>query len=112
MVLEVTDPCLESCTAQEELIVAVIGELDFGTAPRLDDELVGLMASAKEVHLRLDAVTFFDAAGAGALVRAARVCRARNARLILEDPSPSVRRILEITCLSRVLEIRRDATRL
>jgi anti-anti-sigma factor len=111
MVVKVTDPSLPSCGAQEELVVAVIGELDFGTVPRLDEELVGLIASANEVHLRLDAVTFFDAAGAGALVRAARVCRARNARLILEDPSPPVRRILEITGLSRVLEIRRDATR-
>jgi anti-anti-sigma factor len=85
--------------------VTVVGEVDFGTVPWLEAELAPVAARAETLRIRLAGVTFFDAAGAGALVHCTRVCRARDARLVLVEPAAPVRRILDVTGLSRILDI-------
>lgn len=94
-----------SVGGDETVEITVTGELDFGSAGRLEAALAPLVRQADQVRVRLDRVTFFDAAGARALVRAARVCRSRSARFVVVAPSVPVQRVLGITGLHRILDI-------
>jgi anti-anti-sigma factor len=79
--------------------VSVAGELDLDTA----DELAAWLESEGqgEGDLRVDAagLSFVDSTGVRALLRAANAMAGRG-RLILRDPSPAVRRVLELAGLT------------
>ncbi len=99
-VLAVATPCRPNAVE-----IVAIGEIDFGSAARLEAALAPLVAQADDVRIRLDGVTFFDAAGARVLVRAARVCRSRGAHFVVVAPSEPVRRVVGITGLHRILDV-------
>jgi anti-anti-sigma factor len=78
--------------------IAVRGELDAVSAPWLADRLADPAVEAVD----LSAVSFIDAAGLAALVRATR---ARRGALLLVAPSGTVRRAIEVAGLGHVLAI-------
>ena len=77
-----------------ELDVGTIGVFDSGTAPARD--------AGDEVVLDLSGVTFVDSSGLGRLIDLGRTLQARRARLVLREPSPKVRHVLEQRGLERV----------
>ena len=77
-------------------LVTVRGEVDMATASQLVDA-IGNVAGNPVVDL--SEVTFMDSLGIRGLVQAQRALRERGHQLILRDPSPSVRRVLELTSL-------------
>jgi anti-sigma B factor antagonist len=83
-------------------IVSVSGELDISTAQALEAALVPITAEhPRRLVFDLSGLRFMDSAGIAVLIGAA----AKVAAVQLRNPSPIVRRVVEVTGLSDVLPI-------
>ena len=73
-------------------------ELDLLTGQRLLSTVARMSAfpPVPNVHLVLDHVTFADVSGVRAVVACRDMVQARGADLVMVDPSPAVRRILDL----------------
>jgi anti-sigma B factor antagonist len=78
----------------------LFGELDASEVPRVRACLVDV---AGDIELDCSGLTFIDAAGVGLFVELHTECQARNAKLLIINPSPCVIRILELTGLESML---------
>ncbi|MFD4254860.1 STAS domain-containing protein [Amycolatopsis thermoflava] len=90
------------------LVVAVAGDVDAGTAPRLTDAISTARAeNADASHLLLDltAVTFLDSSGLAVLVETASTCNRAGQSLLLIANTSSVLRPLQLTGLDEILPI-------
>lgn len=97
MLLELTDRVLHGC-----VIVQARGDVDFGSAPELDQRLSMILTTrAPAVVLDLSRLTFLDCAGLGVLVTASRRATSQGTVLALAAPRPAVARLLRITGLER-----------
>jgi len=88
-------------------IVAVRGELELFTVPRLRDILSG-SGPCKAPHLILDlsAVTLVDSIGISTILAGRRLCAARGGRTVLvAHDGTSVSKILRILSVHQVLEV-------
>jgi anti-sigma B factor antagonist len=84
------------------------GELDIGTAPKLDEAVEeALDAGCREVVLDLGPTTLLDSSGLGALVRAAREVDARKARMaVVSPPGSEARVVIEMSRTGSVVGLR------
>ena len=90
-----------------ETVVAASGELDVTTAPELRERLTALIgAGSTTILLDLAGVTFVDSTALSVLVAALKRLRQADGDLQLSSPLPSVRRVFEITGLTRLFTIR------
>jgi anti-sigma B factor antagonist len=86
--------------------VSVRGEVDVYTAPQLRDRLYAVVADGvTHVVLDLAAMTFIDSTGLGVIVGTLKRLREAGGDLVLRSPSRSTRKVLEITGLTRIVEI-------
>ena len=86
-----------------ELIVS--GELDLATRDRLQVSVDWALASGEDlVILDLSALSFIDASGLHTLVPARDSARIRGATLEIRDPSPALRRLLQLTGLEDLVD--------
>lgn len=83
--------------------IALIGELDPHTAPALQDAIDQLLAAggtgSSDLVLDLSGLAFVDSSGLRVLISAQHQLAEQGGTLTLHDPSPTVRRLLEITGL-------------
>ncbi len=87
-------------------VLAVAGEVDVSTAPRLRQELVELAAAGNErVVVDLGLVEFLDSTGLGILVSGLKRFRTMGGDLLLVCTQPRVLKVFEITGLTRVFSI-------
>jgi anti-sigma B factor antagonist len=89
-----------------EVIVEVVGELDLATAPLLDEVLLraGAVATGRVV-VDVSRLPFMGAAGLSVLVGAHyRLLGERREGLVVRGASGIVRRVVELTALSFLLE--------
>jgi anti-sigma B factor antagonist len=84
------------------------GELDIGTAPKLDEAVEqALDDGCREVVLDLGPTTLLDSSGLGALVRAAREVDARRAKMaVVSPPGSEARVVIEMTRTGSVVGLR------
>jgi anti-sigma B factor antagonist len=84
------------------------GELDIGTAPKLDEAVEeALEAGCREVVLDLGPTTLLDSSGLGALVRAAREVDARQAKMaVVSPPGSEARVVIEMSRTGSVVGLR------
>jgi len=84
------------------LVVGVSGEIDIASAPKLREELLGVMRR-HEARLTLDlgGVTFMDCAGINALLAARRRARLEGGWLRVPRASRRARKVLMLTGLHR-----------
>jgi anti-sigma B factor antagonist len=86
--------------------VSVRGEVDVYTAPQLRERLYAVVADGVgQVVLDLSAMTFIDSTGLGVIVGTLKRLREAGGDLVLRSPSRSTRKVLEITGLTRIVEI-------
>ena len=86
--------------------VAIRGELDVYTAPKLRGRLHELLdEGVSEITLDLADLSFIDSSGLGVIVGALKRLRERDGNLVLRAPSRSTSKVLEITGLSRILDV-------
>lgn len=87
-------------------VIALRGEVDAVTAPKLGRRLFSLAEEGKKgVVLDLSSVTFLDSTGLGVLLNALRQLSQRGARLVLVCPTERVQRPFQVTGLSERLPI-------
>jgi anti-sigma B factor antagonist len=84
------------------------GELDIGTAPKLDEAVEqALDDGCREVVLDLGPTTLLDSSGLGALVRAAREVDARKAKMaVVSPPGSEARVVIEMSRTGSVVGLR------
>jgi anti-sigma B factor antagonist len=92
---------------QGQRTLVVIGEVDLATGGVFRDELRGLIDDTRSPALiDLSEVSFFDSTGLNALIFAKKRADLTGVRLVLVAPSAFVRRVLDMTGLSTILETR------
>ena len=87
------------------------GELDIGTAPKLDEAVEqALDDGCREVVLDLGPTTLLDSSGLGALIRAAREIDARRAKMaVVSPPGSEARVVIEMSRTGSVVGLRDEA---
>ena len=86
--------------------LALTGELDLATAPRVEEELEQAeRARPGRIVLDLRGLTFIDSSGLRVIVAADARARAEGRRLTLVQGPEAVRRVFEITGLAGRLDI-------
>lgn len=91
---------------QSQDTIAVSGELDMASAPRLGAALRRLQDSGqRDIVLDLSNLQFCDSSGLSVFVQAHRDLRAAGGRLVLRSPSERLRMLLTATQLDQELEI-------
>lgn len=99
--------CLLACerraSAPDHERVAVTGEIDLATGPRLIDALRAAQADARHIVLDLDGTTFIDMAGARILLAAAAHARTTAGTFEIVHPTAPVTRLLDLIGADRAL---------
>ncbi|HTL23758.1 MAG TPA: STAS domain-containing protein [Mycobacteriales bacterium] len=100
------DLTLESREEGDRTVVAVGGEIDVYTAPKLREQLVDLVNDGR-YHLVVDmeAVEFLDSTGLGVLVGGLKRVRAHDGSLRLVCTQERILKIFRITGLTKVFPI-------
>ena len=84
-------------------VLAVSGEVDVATVPRLREQLHSLVAQGQtHVVVDLDGVDFLDSTGLGVLVGALKRLRSSGGELHLICTQPRIRKVFEVTGLTKV----------
>ena len=88
--------------------VALVGELDAHTAPRFADAVAPGLASGDVRYLIVDAteLSFMDSSGISELLRLKNFLAERGGSFRLDGAGAIVRRVLEITGLTEILDVR------
>lgn len=89
-------------------MLAVLGEVDVATAPRLREELFARLRTGPVV-LDLSALAFLDSSGVRVLSHALRACATEGLTLRVRPRlTDAVRQILEMTGMLAVLPLERE----
>ena len=92
----------------EAMVVAVRGEVDISTVPRLNELLTEALDKSSTVVVDLTNLDFLDSSGIAALVRAQERASTELAALVLRSPNRAVRRVLSISGVDQVMVIDGD----
>jgi anti-anti-sigma factor len=84
-------------------VVALRGELDLATAPRLDRALDTL--AAEDIVLDLRALSYLDSTGVRLLLRRDAAVRRRGRHLTIIRGGPPVDRVFTLTQTDRLLDL-------
>jgi anti-anti-sigma factor len=89
----------------DTITVTPEGDVSLETTPLLREVLRQVVESQEggRIDVELRSVTFIDSAGIGVLVAARRAAAARDTELMLTDPGPMIRMVLQIAGLDGVL---------
>jgi anti-sigma B factor antagonist len=88
-------------------VVNVQGEVDVYTAPRLREELHrSLDQGSHKLVVNLADVAYMDSSGLGVLIGALKRAREENGDLVVAAPNARIARILEVTGLSKIFNVR------
>jgi anti-sigma B factor antagonist len=86
-------------------VLAVRGELDLYSTPRLTAELETIAGETTNVVLDLSEVSFMDSTALGAILLASRRLRDANRRLALVSPVPATTKLLTMVGIDRVVPV-------
>lgn len=87
-------------------VVAVAGEIDVYTAPKLREKLIELVSEGTyDVVVDLEKVDFLDSTGLGVLVGALKRVKAHDGSLALVCTQDKILKIFKITGLTKVFPI-------
>ncbi len=96
----------DSRTRTPHVVVAVTGEVDIATAPKLREKLVELASQgAQQVVVDLNGVEFLDSTGLGVLIGGMKRLRGLDGDLTLVCTQPRILKVFEITGLNRAFTI-------
>ncbi len=86
--------------------MAIAGEIDLYTAPRLQAEFARLLENGPaRIVIDMSGVEFCDSTGMNVLRSALKRMRERGGQLEVAAPRPAVRKILQVTGLDSVFTV-------
>lgn len=86
-------------------IIAVQGEVDVYTAPKLRERLLPLCEKGTTVTVDLSGVEYIDSTGLGVLIGAYKAQRATAGKLVLTGMNGRLLRLFKITGLHEIIDI-------
>ncbi|WP_084962711.1 STAS domain-containing protein [Thermoactinospora rubra] len=87
-------------------LVAIVGEIDLYTAPRLQAEFTRLLQEGpRRVVIDMSGVEFCDSTGMNVLLSALKRTKEQGGALEVASPRPAVRKILQVTGLDSVFTV-------
>ena len=93
-----------------DAVVHVRGEVDIYTAPQLRDSVLDVLAEGvQRLVLEVAGVRFMDSTGLGVLAMAHKKLSAVGGRVVVRSPSPTIRKLLELTKMNTVVEVENGA---
>ncbi|MGX6606820.1 STAS domain-containing protein [Micromonosporaceae bacterium Da 78-11] len=89
------------------VLARLTGELDLDRADDVRDSLnqASDLPGCHYLHLDVSGLTFIDSYGLGVLVSARNTAASRGVTLSLKEPSPPVRKAIEVTGLGDVFSL-------
>ncbi len=96
---------LQRVRRPDGVCVAVTGEVDAYTAPKLRAELLAAVREHPVVTVDLSAVTFMDSQGLTALITARQQAEQRGTSLVLDGVPPRVLKLLQLTGLDAMFAV-------
>jgi stage II sporulation protein AA (anti-sigma F factor antagonist) len=98
---------IETISASNAVILRLVGEIDMNTAQAVRGAALSAMhRHGPHLHLDLSGVTFMDSTGLEVLLATRRRTELEGGHLYLDDPSQMVIRVLEVTGVDRLFDIR------
>ncbi len=88
----------------DQYVIVAAGELDHVNVEAVE-AVVAQAAGTRDVVFELGEVTFVDSAGLRTLIQALRAVQPVQGRVVLRSPSPTLRRLLELTGLAEHFDI-------
>ncbi|MDX9972117.1 MAG: STAS domain-containing protein [FCB group bacterium] len=93
--------------SSDRYVVSVHGEVDLYSSPELREVLTGnLPSGVGSVCVDLSGVPYMDSSGVATLVEGLRAAKAASVTFVVVAPSAQVRKVLELSRLDSVFEIR------
>ena len=86
-------------------VVAVSGEVDLSTSPKLRDALLDCILGGASVVVDLDAVAYIDSSGVASLVEAFQGAKSRGHKFALASVGETPLRVLKLARLDQVFVI-------
>lgn len=97
---------LQSVDKNGNIYVYVSGQVDLYTSPNFRKYVLDAVEkSTEEVVIVLEEVEYMDSSGVATLVEGLRSARKKNRNFSLANPSPAVRKILNLARLESVFPI-------
>ena len=88
-------------------LVALAGELDIATAPRVERELGDAFdATRRGLVLDLTDLSYFDSTGINLFAHTSRRAEMLGIKLAVVSPAPHLRRLIDLSGMSNVLALR------
>jgi anti-sigma B factor antagonist len=88
-------------------VLRIGGEVDLYTTPQVKEEVLALIdGGVRRLVVDLSNTAYLDSTALGALVGALKRLREHDGDLRLANPQPRIRKLLEITRLAKVFEVR------
>lgn len=87
-------------------VVSVRGEIDLSTADQFRAAIEAAMDGRGPLEIDLAGTTFMDSSGLAVLVAAHRRLGQAQEALVVRDPGPSIRKMLEISGVGALLDVR------
>lgn len=98
---------IETSQSQDGYVVKVRGEVDLYSSPQLRAALTeNLPRDVRKLGVDLSEVPYMDSSGVATLVEALRTAKAQQATLAILSPSSQVMKVLQLSRLDTVFEIR------
>lgn len=89
----------------DKVVVSVGGDVDLVTSHELRQVLEDAVRVNPRVEVDLTGLTFIDSSGLSALVEGHRAARDAGGVVVLRNPTPMLRRLLDITRLDSLLVV-------
>ncbi len=91
----------------EGMMLSVRGEIDLYSSPELRSKISDAVPlSKKALVLDLSGVSYMDSSGVATLVEGLRSAKKRDIDFILQNPSAAVMKVLQLSRLDAVFDIR------
>lgn len=97
---------VQGTSAHGSTVVRAVGEVDLSTTEDLAAAVRPCLAEGESVELDLSGVVFIDSSGLGTLVQLLKEAARKGASLTLTGVSANTYRLLEVTGLATVFDVR------
>lgn len=95
-------------TVEKDTVVVILveGEVDLNSSPELRTAILKAPPNAAVVAVDLSAVAYMDSSGVATLVEGLKNAGQNNGTFVLLSPSPPVMKVLQLSRLDSVFDIR------
>ena len=91
---------------RDAVIVDVVGQIDLGTSPALRKSLLESLTGTQRLAINMQEVKYIDSSGIASLLEVLQEAKKSKKRIILFGVAGAVLKVLQLTRLTGVFEIR------